>query len=98
MTRVRVVVRPRAEEEAREAAKYYEEKSSGLGIAFLEIVEQTLSAISENPLRFPVQHRDVRRALLKRFPYGVFFRIRRDEARVIAILHLSRNPERWQRR
>jgi toxin ParE1/3/4 len=93
-----VSVRPKAEAESQEAAQWYEERSSGLGIAFLKIVEQALAEISENPFRFPVIHRDIRRALLKRFPYGVFFRVRPDQIKVIAIMHLSRNPARWQAR
>jgi plasmid stabilization system protein ParE len=98
MSRLLVSVRPKAEEEAQRAAKWYEERSQGLGAAFLELVEQILTEISENPFRFPVVYGDIRRALLKRFPYGVFFRIRPSRIRVIAIMHLSRNPERWQKR
>lgn len=91
-------VKPQAEEEARKAARWYEGESRGLGVAFLEVVEQTLKSISENPFRFPVVHRDVRRALLKRFPYGIFFRVRSERIRVLAITHLSRHPRRWQSR
>lgn len=93
-----VSVRPEAEEEAREAARWYEERAQGLGTAFLELVEQALAGISENPFRFPEVYRDVRMALLKRFPYGVFFRLRPGEVRVTAIVHLARDPQRWKRR
>ena len=98
MTRLPLSVSPRAEQEVQQAARFYEGRSRGLGTAFLEIVEQALSGVEENPLRFPVVHRDTRRALLKRFPYGVFFRIRSDRIRVIAVIHLSRNPDRWRKR
>jgi toxin ParE1/3/4 len=91
-------VSPRAEAEVREAARWYENESEGLGAAFLEAVEQTLDAIVENPLRFALLHRDVRRVLFKRFPYGAFFRVKPDRIRVLAILHLSLDPRRWQRR
>jgi toxin ParE1/3/4 len=87
-----------AEAEALEAAEWYEKRSQGLGRAFLELVEQTLEDLAERPRQFPLVYRDVRRALLKRFPYGVFFRLRRDQIRVLAVIHLSRNPRRWQRR
>ncbi|HVT17804.1 MAG TPA: type II toxin-antitoxin system RelE/ParE family toxin [Thermoanaerobaculia bacterium] len=87
-----------AEAEALEASEWYEKRSQGLGRAFLELVEQTLEELAERPRQFPLVYRDVRRALLKRFPYGVFFRIRREQIRVLAVLHLSRNPQRWQRR
>jgi plasmid stabilization system protein ParE len=98
MTSLPLSVSPRAEEEIREAAEFYEGRSQGLGPAFLEIVEQALAGVEENPLRFPVVHRDTRRALLKRFPYGVFFRMRSDQIRVVAVMHLSRSPDRWRRR
>jgi plasmid stabilization system protein ParE len=98
MTRLPLTVSPQAEEEAQEAAQWYENESPGLGVAFLEIVEQTLTAISEHPLRFPRVYHDIRRALLKRFPYGVFFRVRPNRIKVTAIMHLSRDPSRWQKR
>jgi len=98
MTRLPLSVNPQAEEEAQKAARWYEDESQGLGVAFLELAEQTLAAISENPLRFPLVYRDVRRALMKRFPYGVFFRVRSNGIRILAIMHLSRDTSRWQRR
>lgn len=98
MRRLPLSVSPRAEAEIQDAARWYEGRVQGLGAAFLEIVEQALSAVEENPLRFPIVNRDTRRALLKRFPYGVFFRIRTDRIKVVAVMHLSRNPDRWQRR
>jgi toxin ParE1/3/4 len=98
MTHTPLSVSPKAEEETQKAAQWYEGESAGLGVAFLEVVEQALESIAENPLRFPVVHRDIRRALLIRFPYGVFFRIRSARIRVIAIVHLARDPSRWQKR
>jgi len=98
MTWPPLLVSPQAEREAQRAAQRYERESSGLGVAFLDIVGQTLEAITENPLRFPVVYRDVRRALLKRFPYGIFFRLLPTQIRVTAVMHLARHPSRWQRR
>jgi plasmid stabilization system protein ParE len=98
MTRRPLSVSPKAEDEAQRAAQWYEQESAGLGSAFLEVVEQTLEEIVENPFRFSVVFQDVRRALLKRFPYGVFFRLRDPRIRVIAIVHLARDPSRWQKR
>lgn len=91
-------IRPEAEEEAREAARWYEGEAPGLGAAFLEVLQQILDAAVDNPYRFPVVHRDVRRALLKRFPYGVFFRIRPKTIKVLGIVHLARDPDRWRKR
>lgn len=98
MNELPLSVRPRAQEEARKAARWYEDHTQGLGAAFLEVLDQTLVKIPENPSRYPAVYRDVRRALLKRFPYGVFFRVKPELIQVIAITHLSRNPAHWQRR
>jgi len=98
VNRLPAIVTPKAEAESQEAAQWYEERSQGLGVAFLEVVEQALADISENPFRFPVVHKDIRRALLGRFPYGVFFRVKPGRIRVIAIMRQSRNPRRWQTR
>jgi len=98
MSRLPLSVGPQAERETQEAARWYDNESAGLGEAFLDVVQQTLEAVVENPFRFPLVHRDTRRALLKRFPYGIFFRIRPDRIKVLAIVHLSRDPSRWQRR
>lgn len=98
MKRPPIVVGVLAEDEARADARWYEGESHGLGAAFLEVIEQVLSEIAENPRRFPVVFHDVRRGLLKRFPHGIFFRIKPTHVKVIAIMHLARHPSRWQRR
>lgn len=98
MTPLRIVLGRRARRETAEAASWYEGESPALGRAFLELVDTVLARVAENPQQFPVVHRDIRRALLKRFPYGVFFRIKPDTIKVVAILHLARHPSRWQSR
>jgi len=97
-SRLPLSVGPQAEQETQRSARWYNNESPGLGEAFLDLVQQTLNAVSENPYQFPQVHRDVRRALLKRFPYGIFFRIRPDRIKVLAIVHLSRDPSLWQLR
>jgi len=91
-------VRPEAEIDAFEAALWYESERSGLGIEFLDAVRETFQQIEGMPLRFPMVSRDVRRAMLHRFPFGVFFFVEGDRATVLAVLHLHRDPSCWERR
>ncbi len=93
-----VRLRPEAEEDLLDAASWYEQHRESLGREFLDAVEVVLAAVSENPRRYPVMHRDVRRALLRRFPFGLFFRIAGEEIDVVAIMHASRHPRRWKGR
>jgi toxin ParE1/3/4 len=87
-----------AVDEIREARSWYEDQAAGLGRRFVGAVDVVLSTIRENPLMFPVVHQDIRRALLSRFPYGVFFRELPREVLVIGVVHLHRHPNTWKRR
>jgi plasmid stabilization system protein ParE len=96
--RLRLVVTPPAELDIDDAANWYENRVTGLGVRFLEAVDASFESITTSPAQYPVVHRDVRRILLPSFPYAVFFVMRDDIVRVIACMHARRHPKRWQRR
>lgn len=87
-------LRPIAEDDLRQAYAWYEEQRPGLGGDLLLCVEATLDAIRENPLCFPVIHKEIRRALIRRFPYAIFYLIDCQSISVLAILHCKRLPKR----
>src|ERR1700745_3818647 len=95
---VEVRLRPEAEQDLADAASWYEEQRRGLGRHFLEEAQAMLSAIAERPLAYPLVHRNARRAVLRRFPFGVFYRVEPDQAVVVGILHGSRDPSSWKAR
>jgi plasmid stabilization system protein ParE len=94
----RLTVRPEAELDALDAARWYEGERVDLGTEFLIELRATFSRIEEGPQRFPVVFREIRRAILRRFPFGVFFIVEIEGAVVLAITHLRRHPSAWQRR
>jgi len=94
----RIILRSEAEAELAEAYAWYEQQRPGLGDEFLLRLDACLSDIQGNPLLHPVVHRDVRRALLRRFPYGVFYVPGEDCITILAIFQLSRDPTRWMDR
>ena len=69
-----VVFRPQAEDEALEVRQWYEAKRPGLGQEFGQQLDILVARIAENPLAFPRVHSETRRAVLRRFPYAVYFR------------------------
>lgn len=78
---------------------WYEEQREGLGAEFLAAVDEQLKYyISQFPENFHELHRNTRRALLKRFPYGIYYRIYPDVIVVVACMHARRNPRVWQSR
>jgi len=88
-------LRPEAEADLREAYRWYEERQAGLGEQFLLECDRSLALVQENPRIFPEIHHQVRRALVKRFPYGVFYIVETDEVIILAVLHQARSPELW---
>jgi plasmid stabilization system protein ParE len=87
-----------AREEFREAVLWYEDKRPGLGIDFLNTVKESIEHIEENPARYPVIHKELRRALVPRFPYQIIFTFRQDRLYIFAIIHSTRDPRVWKRR
>jgi plasmid stabilization system protein ParE len=81
-----------------DAAIWYEEQSAGLGHQFLDEAMACLSVIAETPLVYPIVHRNTRRALIRRFPFGIYYRTNASAVMVVAIMHGSRNPQRWKSR
>lgn len=94
----RLLIRRQAKSDLRQAARGYEGQSSGLGREFVAEVEAVLNRIGENPLQYQTIYREVRRAIPRKFPYGVFYRIEQSDIVVFAIVHLHRDPASWQDR
>jgi len=93
-----VIVRPEAAREIQEAFDWYEERSEGLGLEFLRAADVCLSSVRRNPESYPIIHGQVRRALLRRFPYALFYLVQEDAVVVVACFHIKRSPADWQRR
>ncbi|XXY44218.1 type II toxin-antitoxin system RelE/ParE family toxin [Sorangium sp. So ce269] len=99
---IRLIVRPPAERDIREAAEWYEDEEAGLGGQFVDELRHIIRRISELPSQFPDVGRGIHRALLKRFPYAIYFLLRgeTDEraAVILAVLHQRRSPSAWKKR
>ena len=91
-------IQSEAQEEILEAYRYYESKEHGLGAEFRRAVEACLNLITRQPRSYAIIEADVRRALLRRFPYGIFYMVEGHRIVVIACFHTSRDPAEWLRR
>ncbi|MGH9413009.1 MAG: type II toxin-antitoxin system RelE/ParE family toxin [Terriglobales bacterium] len=87
-----LVVRGEVAHELNEVYRWYEQRREGLGSAFLDGAEHTLHAIQARPQSFPVVAGEVRRAILHRFPYAIFYRFDENRILVLAVFHGSRKP------
>lgn len=88
----RLVFRPQAESELLDAQAWYEYQRRGLGRVFPTAVDRALAGIVEHPLAYPRVHGETRRALARRFPYAIYFRVMSEELVVLAVMHGRRLP------
>ena len=81
-----------------EAALYYQSKAAGLGVDFLSEVERAVKSIAESPNTWPILEGELRRRLVRRFPFGILYKVESEEIVVIAVAHLRRKPGYWKER
>jgi plasmid stabilization system protein ParE len=93
-----LVFRPEVREELDEAYSWYESQELGLGDDFLEQVDEALERICQMPESYLAVYRDVRRTVIRRFPYIIYYRIVSSRVIVTAVFHGRRNRKAWQTR
>ncbi len=93
-----VVFLPEAEQEMLEAASYYQSQATRLGVDFLSEIERAVKSIEESPNTWPILEGKLRRRLIRRFPFGILYRVESEEIVVIAVAHLRRKPGYWKER
>lgn len=89
---------PEAVSDLEEAAGRYAGREPGLGEIFEAAVEDKLIQVASELLAFPMVFGRIQRALLSRFPYGVFYLEEPERIVVIACLHAAQDPRTWKRR
>jgi plasmid stabilization system protein ParE len=93
-----LIIKPEAEADLDDAKDWYERQRPGLGDAFLLAIEEALNRIRQTPEMHAVLKKNVRRSLLPRFPYGIFYRVEKEQIVVLGVFHNRRDPRRWQER
>ena len=91
----RLTVSDRATREIGEAFQWYQEQRPGLGIEYLDALDVQFQSIIRSPQLYAQTQRGIRRALLRRFPYGVFYAEKGEIIAVLAVVRTSRSPRQW---
>lgn len=94
------IILPLAKQDIREAALWYNKKSSGLGIRFTTEVREKVSFIRQNPNASNIRHDNIRTIILNIFPYMIHYTVDEKNKTVIvtAVFHTSRDPQLWENR
>ena len=90
-----LIVRPLARLQIGEAADWDDAQSRRLGEEFLKAVEQRLGAIGENPQQYQVLRGDLRRAIVRPFPYLIVYALSEPDVLILRCVHARRDQRRW---
>jgi plasmid stabilization system protein ParE len=89
---------PEVELDLAEAYAWYEKRRAGLGEEFLTAVDACLEGIRRQPEMYALVHETYRRALIRRFPFAIFYEYAEAEVTVYSVFHTSLDPEKWRQR
>lgn len=84
--------------DAEEAATWYEAHRPGLGLEFILQLDAAIERAADFPEGYALQYREVRRVLMRRFPYAVYFVFENNVVEVLAVLHQHGDPSSWKSR
>ncbi|MEM8642625.1 MAG: type II toxin-antitoxin system RelE/ParE family toxin [Cyanobacteria bacterium P01_G01_bin.54] len=93
-----MVILPEAERDIAQSYSWYEEQEFGLGEAFLRCVDACFQTIRRNPKMYQVTHENYRRAVVRHFPYAVFYEYSEMVVLIYAVFHCSQDPQKWRSR
>jgi plasmid stabilization system protein ParE len=88
-----LIYHPEAEAEIIETIEFYRSRSPEVAASFLHSLESAIEMIEGNPLRWAPIQDDLRRVLLHRFPFGIYYRVEDQELRVLIVKHHRRHPD-----
>lgn len=95
---MKLVFRPQAEADLARAKRWHEDEQIGLGERFRREVFATVDQLRNYPESAPRVRGDIRRAVIRRFPYSVFYIAREHQLVVLRVLHSARDPNAWPER
>ena len=95
---VELITAPEVQQDVDEAYSWYEDRRLGLGEEFLGCVDACIQTICRMPELHAKVYEDFRRALVRRFPYAIFYEYTGGKVIIYAIFHASRDPQKWRNR
>lgn len=84
---------PEVQDDISGAARWYESRETALGTVLIEEIDAAFGRIEANPAQYPISYRGLRRALVRRFPYAIYFKHAQDDILIVAVLHQRRDRQ-----
>jgi plasmid stabilization system protein ParE len=80
------------------AYRRYEKEKEGLGEEFAECVQEQIAFLEMNPKIHGKVFKDVRKSVVRRFPFCIYYTIEGDRVYIISVFHTKQDPAKWQAR
>ena len=94
-----LIIVPEAQQDLEDAYNWYEGHKFGLGEEFLSCVDAGVQALYRSPNLYPKIFKEYRRALIRRFPYAIFYEYTDQKLLIIySFFHTSQEPNKWRKR
>ena len=91
----KLIIRPEAEFDISEAYSWYNDRLLGLGSEFINCIDDAINSIMTNPESYTIVYKNIRRSLIRRFPYAIYYIYEESNIVVLAVFHFKRNPKSW---
>jgi plasmid stabilization system protein ParE len=94
----RLIILPFAETDIKETVSYLKEVSDDLDRDFIREIDSSFFEILSNPLAFPIARYDIKKFVMAKFSFCIYFVDRKEVLYIVSVFHDRRNPKDWQRR
>lgn len=94
----RLIIKRIVYDDVERNASWYDEQRLGLGESFIDSVLGSFGGLMRDPERYRKVHGDVRRYLVKGFPYVVYYVVNGEDVKIFAVMHSRRDSRHWRRR
>ncbi len=95
---MRFIFHPEAYDEMFESARFFDQKSAGLGFDLIDAIQQSINRIVQFPHSAPIERSNIRKCLVRGFPFTVLYEARDDHIFIAAVMHQHRQPGYWRNR
>ena len=82
-----LLLRPQSLFDIEEAYLWYEGKEKNSGLEFIEQIETSFERVRSYPFSYQIIKKKLRRALVKKFPFGIFLKIREEEILIFVVFN-----------
>jgi plasmid stabilization system protein ParE len=95
---MRVIFHPEASAEMLESARFFDEKSAGLGSDLITAIQESTRRIAKFPESGPIEKWNIRKCLVRGFPFTLLYEAGQDQIYIVAVMHQHRRPGYWASR